>query len=196
MNDRATGFGAGSAPYEYAVSEKKTRTLLFKRISLVAIYILWVLAWLIAGVIIKLIVPLLAFIPLSLWILVFFTWRLTQVEYEFSFFAGELTVSRVLGGRSRRVLCVISLKRVELLIPCAIDEANTRIDRFSPQKVLFAASSEDSPYLFAALFIDEDNTPSVLYFEPDAKARRIVRYYNATAISQAHLNFDPKGEVK
>ena len=191
--NHTSGRGAGSAPYEYAVSEKKSRTLLFKRIALIALYVLWGIGWLMAGVIIKLIVPFLAFIPISLWALVFFTWRLTQVEYEFSFFAGELTVSRVLGKRSRRTLCQVQLRDVELLIPCSADGADEKIDRFAPQRVIFAASSEDSPMLFAALFKDENGAPSVLYFEPDEKARKTVRHYNVTAISTAHVNFDPTG---
>ena len=192
MNN-SSGWSAGSAPYEYTVAEKKTRTLCFKRVALIALYVLWVIGWLLAGVMIKLIVPLLAFIPISLWVLVFFTWRLTQVEYEFSLFSGEMTVSRVLGGRSRRVLCTVKLRDVELLIPCSVDEAAVRIDRFAPQRVIYAASNEDSPALFAALYKNDDGIPTALYFEPDEKARKIVRYYNATAISSAHVKFDPNG---
>jgi hypothetical protein len=192
MNN-SSGWSAGNAPYEYIVSEKKTPLLLFKRAALIVFYALWAIGWLLAGVMIKLIVPLLAFIPISLWILVFLTWRYTQVEYEYSFFSGELTVSRVLGGRTRRTLCTIKLRDIELLIPCSSDDDAVRIDRFSPQRVLFAASSEDSPTLFAALFKNEDGTPTALYFEPDEKARKIVRYYNATAISSAHVKFNSNG---
>ena len=191
--NRTSGWSAGSAPYEYTVAEKKTHALLWKRTSLIVLYVLWAIGWLMAGVMIKLIVPLLAFIPISLWALVFFTWRMTQVEYEFSFFAGELAVARVLGGRSRRTLCQLRLRDVEALIPCTADGTAERIDRFAPQRVIYAASSTDSPMLFAALFKDEDSIPSVLYFEPDEKARKTVRYYNATAISTTHVNFDPNG---
>ena len=192
MNN-SSGWSAGNAPYEYIVSEKKTPLLLFKRAALIVFYALWAIGWLLAGVMIKLIVPLLAFIPISLWILVFLTWRYTQVEYEYSFFSGELTVSRVLGGRTRRTLCTIKLRDIELLIPCSSDDAAVRIDRFAPQRVIFAASSEDSPTLFAALFKNEDGTSTALYFEPDEKARKIVRYYNATAISSAHVKFNSNG---
>ena len=192
MNN-SSGWSAGNAPYEYTVAEKKTRTLYFKRAALSALYALWVIGWLLAGVMIKLIVPLLAFIPISLWVLVFLTWRYTQVEYEYSFFSGELTASRVLGGRTRRVLCTIKLRDIELLIPCSSDDAAVRIDRFAPQRVIFAASSEDSPTLFTALFKNDDGTPTALYFEPDEKARKIVRYYNATAISSAHVKFNSNG---
>lgn len=195
MNNTHSGWSAGSAPYEYTVSERKSTLLLLKKLSLIAVYVLWVMGWLIAGVIIKLIVPLLAFIPISLWILVFLTWRLTQVEYEYSFFSGELTVSRVLGGRSRRELCRLRMRNIEQLLPCSAEEASDCIARFAPQKTVYAASGENSPCLFVALYKTEDGTPSALYFEPDEKARKIVRYYNASAISQKHLSFDPNGGI-
>ena len=195
MNNSPSGWSAGSAPYEYTVAESKTTLLLFKKLTLIVVYVLWALGWLLAGVIIKLIVPFLAFIPISLWILVFLTWRLTQVEYEFSFFSGELAVSRVLGGRSRRVLCRLKLRQIERLIPFIDEDAEACIARFAPQKSYYAASNENSPYLFVALFRDVDGLPSALYFEPDEKARKIVRYYNATAISSKHISFDPIGGI-
>ena len=45
MNN-SSGWSAGSAPYEYTVAEKKTRTLCFKRVALIALYVLWVIGWL------------------------------------------------------------------------------------------------------------------------------------------------------
>ena len=86
-----SGFNTSGAPYEYTVAEKKNGKLVFKRITLIALYILWGAVFLFAGFALRIIVPFLALIPLSLWVLVFLTWRLTQVEYEYSFFGGALT---------------------------------------------------------------------------------------------------------
>ena len=177
-----SGFGSNSAPYEYTVAEQKSRALLFKRVTLIAVYVLWAAAWLILGITIGIIAPLLAFIPLTLWILVFFTWRLTQVEYEYSFFAGTLTVSRVLGGRSRRRLIEVSIRDLASVCPC--DEENAaRIDAYGAAHTVFAASSSESENLYAALWNDDDSGKHVLYFEPDEKAVKIIRYYNAPALS-------------
>ena len=177
-----SGFGSNGAPYEYTVAEQKNKALLFRRVTLIAIYILWAAVWLVVGTAIRLIAPLLAFIPLTLWILIFFTWRLTQVEYEYCFFSGTLTVSRVLGGRSRRLLIEVPLRGLSSVYPCT-EEYAERIDAFRADRTVLAASSSESENLYAALWNDEENGRQILYFEPNEKALKILRYYNASALS-------------
>ena len=176
------GLGSNSTPYEYTVAEQTGKALIFKRVTLIAIYILWAVAWLILGISLRIIAPLLAFIPLTLWMLIFFTWRYTQVEYEYSFFAGVLTVSRVLGGRSRRKLTEVSLRDLASVRPCN-DENAAHIDAFGAEHTVFAASSSEAEGLYAALWSDEESGKQVLYFEPTEKALKIIRYYNASALS-------------
>lgn len=180
--NRESGFGANGAPYEYTVAEAKSTALLFKKITLVAIYCLWAAVWLSVGLMFKLIVPFLALIPLSLWIIVFFTWRHTQVEYEYSYFTGALTVSKILGSRSRKLLAKITIRELTAVYPCD-DEYAARIEAFGEQKTIFAASSEKSANLYAALWTDENDVKRALYFEPNEKAIKILKYYNMTAVT-------------
>ena len=177
-----SGFNTSGAPYEYTVAEKKDTKLIFKRITLIALYILWGTVFLLAGFALRIIVPFLAFIPLSLWILVFLTWRLTQVEYEYSFFAGTLTVSRVLGGRTRKELCNITLRTASEILPYENNYVR-KIENFSAERTIFAASSEDAPNLYCLLWNDEENTRCALFFEPTEKALKIMRYYNMSAVT-------------
>ncbi len=175
-----------TAPYEYTVRQSKTRALFFRRATLCAIYALWAVVLLWIGAALGYFLAALLICPLTLITLVFFTWRLTQVEYEFSFFDGSLTVARVLGGRSRRELCVLSLRSIERLLPCADEEAAARIDAFAAERVIFAGSDESSPNLFAAICRDEENQATLLYFEPTKRALLLIRSVNFTASSRAH----------
>ena len=172
-------FGSAGVPFEYTVSQKKTAALVGKRISLILFYIFWTVGLLLLGFSFGLIVPFLALIPLSVWIWVFLTWRLTQVEYEYSFFAGKLTVSRILGGRSRRVLCEIPLRHLISIRPCT-EDAIARAESFGAKKPILAASSIDSPELYVALW-EEDGERGVLYFEPIEKALKIIKNHNMSA---------------
>ena len=181
--DHSSGFGTNGVPYEYTVSEAKSTTLLLKKISLFFLYFAWAGGWFFVGLSFELIVPFLALIPLTLWILVFFTWRLVQVEYEYSFFAGVLTVCRILGSRSRKKLAAITLRDISVLCPCD-DEHAAQIDAFHEDKTVFAASSTQATDLYAALWTTEDGIKQVLYFEPNEKALKIVRYYNTSALSR------------
>ncbi|MBR2020019.1 MAG: hypothetical protein IKA05_06450 [Clostridia bacterium] len=181
--DRESGFHTSGAPYEYTVAEKKTPLLLFKKITLIALYVLWVAVLLFVGFGFELIVPLLALVPLSLWMLVFFTWRLVQVEYEYSFFAGTLTVSRVLGGRSRRVLAEVPLKSLSEVLPYE-DDYVSKIEAFGAERTVFAASDESSDGIYALLWNDEEHGRMALFLELNEKAVKILRYYNASAMAR------------
>ena len=148
------GMGSGSA-YEYVIAERKTRAVILKRVALIVSYIFWVILLIVVGMLTRLAAPLLAFIPLTLWILVFLTWRLTQVEYELSFFSGTLTVCRILGGKSRKEFCRVTIRNLEQILPCE-EEYSDRIEGFGADRTLFAASHPDAPELYVALWKDED----------------------------------------
>ena len=178
-----SGMGAGST-YEYVVSEKKTTALVMKRISLILLYILWAVVLLAGGMMIRLVVPFLAFIPLTLWILVFLTWRFTQVEYEYSFFSGKLTVCRILGGRSRKTLVTLTIKELAEVYPCR-DEFVDKANAYRPDRTVYAASDRSASGLYAATWKDEEGRRCLLWFEPNEKALKILRYYNASALASA-----------
>ncbi len=176
-----SGFGSG-APYEYVVSEKRAPAVIAKKVTLVLLYVLWAASCLIVGAWIKLILPLLAFIPISIWILVFLTWRYTQVEYEYSFFSGNLTVSRILGGRSRKRLFSLTLKELEAVYPNTEDYAE-RIAALEVDRTLFALSHPDATEgVWAALWQDEKKKKTLAWLELNEKAIKQIRFYNATAI--------------
>lgn len=179
-----SGFNSGGTPFECVVAEKKTAALKMKKLALILAYALWVIVWLVVGFITKLLAYLLALVPISLWVLVFLTWRYTQVQYEYSFFAGDLTVSRILNDRFRKELMTVKIRQIEAVLP--YNEAyKTEIERFGADRVIFAASAEDADGLCVALWYDEESEQkTVLYFEPDEKSVKVLRYYNAAAMTK------------
>jgi len=179
-----SGFGANGIPFEYAVSEAKSKTLLFKRLTLIALYCLWAGGWLFVGFWFEFIVPLLALIPLTLWIIVWLTWPLTQIEYEYSFFSGVLSVYRIMGSRHRKKLAEITIRDLSALYPCD-EEYAAKINAYGEEKTVFAASSTQAPNLFAALWCDEDGAKCILYFELNEKALKILKFYNSSAVPRS-----------
>ena len=178
MNSES-GFGTSGYPYEYVVTPMMSRKLKMKKLLMIGLYVLWGGGLLIVGSIVKLILPLLAFIPISLWILVYFTWRYTQVAYEYSFFGGVLKVNRLLGEKSRRTIAEIKIRDLDSVSCCRSEDINT----FEADRKIFVASAPDAERLTALVWTDENNQKNVLFFEADEKAMRILRYYNSTAVS-------------
>lgn len=178
-----SGYGSGGVPYEFTVAEKKTPLLMLKKTALIVGYVLWAAVLFVVGSATKIFVPFLALVPISLWILVYFTWRYTQVRYEYSFFAGELTVSRILSERFRKVLIKVHIRDIAAILPYE-EEYIPKTEAFGAEKTIFAASGYDAPTLYVAMWKDEDNGKKyLLCFEPDEKSVKILRYYNAAAMT-------------
>ena len=183
MNSES-GFGANGSPFEYAVAEAKSRTLTLKKCALIAGYVIYAAAFFLVGSITRLLLPLIALIPLTLWILVFFTWKYVQVEYEYSFFSGKLTVSRILGNRTRKRITEVYIRDLSAVFP--YEDANvSRAEQFAADETFFAASSMEAENLYIALWQDtESGKRRMLCFEVNEKALKILRYYNASAMAK------------
>ena len=164
--------------YEYVVAQKGSKATL-KKVFLSVFYVLYVIGALLLGAFAKLILPLLAFIPLSLWMIVFFTWRYAKLEYEYSIVSGELTLSNVYGGRSRRKVVSFRIKDCSLIAPLN-DQYADRADAYGAEKVFVALSDTDSPSAYFATFA-LDGKKCIIYFEATSHALKMFKYYNSAA---------------
>jgi hypothetical protein len=179
-----SGFGSSGAPFEYTVAEANNKALKTKKALFIAGYVLYAIAIFGIGSGTKLMLPFMCFIPLSLWIIVWLTWRFTQVEYEYSFFSGALTVNRVLGNRTRKKMMEIRIQAFSTILPAT--EANlSKIEAFAAEETIFAASESGAEGIWVALWTDAENGKrKALYFEPNEKAVKILKYYNASAMAK------------
>ena len=177
MSDLSAGSGI---PFEYTVAEQNSKILTLRRIALIAFYAVWGVGLTALGLLFQLPIAFVAVVAISLWPIISLSWRYTKIEYEYSYFDGRLTVSRILGGRSRRVLTEVPLKRVAAIYPCE-EEYIARAEQFGAGKTIMAASSVDAENLCVALWTDENDVKTALYFEPNDRAVRIMRNENYTA---------------
>ena len=192
--NRDGGARGGGSVYEQAVAQKNSAAVRFKRITFMFLYALCGAILLFLGFRFKLVLLSVEIAALLIWALVLFTWRLTKVEYEYVLFDGMLTVTRILGNRSRRRLCSVEIRHLSAVYPCE-GEYVARIESWGARRALFAASSVDAEGLYAALWIDEKECRRVLFFEPDDRALRIMRSRNITAVTlRAGGNASQEGE--
>ena len=120
--------------YEFVVNQRIEGRWLLARIGLVFLYTAYALGLLILGLQTRIIAPLLALIPVTLWIIVFVTWRYTDVEYEYSITSGELTFAKIFGSRSRRRQLVITLRDAVSIAPWDNGEHSKRAADRQPVK--------------------------------------------------------------
>ena len=177
-----SGFGSSGAPFEYTVAEANNKALKTKKALFLAGYVLYVLV--VFAVLTSINPYLISLVPVTLWMVIWLTWRFTQVEYEYSFFSGALTVSRVLGNRTRKKLLEIRIQNFSSVF-AATEMNQSKIEAFASENTIFAASEAKAENLWVALWTDaESGKRMALYFEPNEKAIKILKYYNAAAMAK------------
>lgn len=167
--------------YEYAVPQKKTRAVSFRRGLLVASYVLFVLIMLALAMMTPLGAALVSLMPFGLVALIFLTWRYTSVEYEYAITSGEMTVSKIYGGRTRRELTCFRLRNCTMIAPATDRLWAERAELFPADERISALSAPDAPDAYFAAYENEDGSRGIVYFEATQKALRICHFYNASA---------------
>lgn len=175
--------------YEYAVRQRTEGKWIVARVGLVALYVLFALSFLLLGVAngVKW-QALVWLLPISTWLLFFVTWRYVNVEYEYAIVAGELSLFKIFGNRSRRKVTTLTLRDAAAIAPYTGAESDGKINAFAPTKAYFAISSkraENVYYLLAERKARQGDKLSheriVLYFEATDRAIETCRFYNPSA---------------
>ena len=111
---------------------------------------------------------------------VVFTWKKTRPEYEYLIEAGEFSFSAIYGGRARRTVLTLDLAAAIFIAPNN-GTYETRLRDFSPKKEINGVFSEEQRNYFM-LFNDENDEPTVFYFNADTELVRAIRKYNAKIV--------------
>lgn len=164
--------------YEYVVAQKNEGKWRVRRLGLVFLYIAFVIGWFVFGFISNLF-PLMALIPVTLWILVFFTWRYVNVEYEYAVVSGIVTFSNIYGNKSRRTVKEFAIRDCSLIAP--LSESADKIRAFAPECTINALSSAEAEDAYVALFADANSGKHIaVCFEATEKMLKICRFYNSS----------------
>lgn len=161
------GFGSNGSAFEYTVADEGRRRSLSRLLLLLA-YALWTVAFFTIGILTRILLPLLCFIPLSLWIIIFLTWRFSKKEIKLRFLAGKLTVIRQFDGKNPKTLAEIAIKDIETIK--SYEDADTAL--LQGKRVIRALKGESVYGAYLAVF---GNT--ALLFETNEKALKILKYY-------------------
>ena len=169
--------------YEFVVSQKITGKWLAARVGLIAFYCLYPLVILFFGMRYSFIAPLLAFIPLSLWIIIFVTWRYVSVDYEYSVTSGTLAFTKIYGNRSRRKIFEMKLRDAVRIAPLDLEIEAARAADYAPEREFMGISSMSAPDIYIMLFELCDGKKgekrrAIFYFEATAKMLSVCRFYN------------------
>ena len=113
---------------------------------------------------------------LAVIILVYFTWPLTNVEYEYVTASGDLTFNTIIaGGRFKKENLKFKIKDCEIIAPYTSEHT----DKFATvtKKYDFRKSSKDTDDIYFAV-INEKDSKAMVIFQCTNKALKIFKSYN------------------
>ena len=165
--------------YEYVVAKKNDAASVIKKVLAILGYILAGLVILVAFTLLH--VPqFIAFAPIAVLALWFFTWRYLNVEYEYSMTSGVITFTKILGGRSRRQILELTIKEMKEIRPFE-DGAKEHLETLGLKNDYVLVSDIDSPDVYYAVFENDKSELEVVYFEATKKALSIFKFYNPSS---------------
>ena len=170
--------------YEYVVKPEKTAKNTVLKMLLIISYVLFVIAWFFFGLMLKIVVPLLAFIPITLWILIFATWRYTDVEYEYAVESGIITFSKIYGGKSRKKMLMFDIRDAEVILPLGDKGTRRVLDDFDPQQEFYFAAGENAEDSFLAICTDENDVRLAVSFTADPRLLKLLQLYKSAAMKK------------
>ena len=173
-----------TVPYEYTVEQKAEGALRLKRLALLLLYILYpaTLIFVVGNGSAAIIAPLLAFIPLSLWIIIFLTWRYVKISLQYVAQSGKLTFIKHYGSRTHKPQCEIVLKDARLIAPVGFREHDERLEIFAPEITYSALSSKKATDQYYIAFENAAGKRCVLFFEATSKMLEICKMYNPNTV--------------
>lgn len=166
--------------YEYAVEKKPEGNYKTKRILMIALYAVFGLG--LAGACIGIgIVPLVAVVPIFVWMLIFFTWRYVSIGYKYAIESGEFRFAQTFGGKAKKNDAVVHLKNAVAFLP--LDKAEKVMADFSAECCFDGRPATDATDLYA-LLINEDGKRYQFVIQATEPSQKPIRYYLPLAVKQ------------
>ena len=121
-------------------------------------------------------------LPLGVGLLAFLTLPFWKKQYEYSFFGESLTVSRIYGGKRRKVLVELNLRDAAAIFPFE-EEFRARAEAFGARHSLYAVPDLAAEHLYLILF-GEGKEKSILCVALDQNSLAIIGFYNRAALTK------------
>ena len=168
-----------TSTYEYTVEQKPEGKFRLMKIGFLSLYILYPVIFMAVLFIIQLF-QLFALVAVTEWMLVYFTWKYTKPEYEYSVTSGRVTFSVIRGKRSRKEMLTFAIKDCLKIAPATDGDFIAMLEQYDPEITYSAVSSVDSPDKYYAAFENAEGKRCVFYFEATEKMLKLCRNYNSS----------------
>ena len=173
--------------YERLIKKKTEGKLLLAKIGLIACYTLFAIIGVLLAVLLAdghpALLLLVAVLDFCLWL---FTWKLSNIEYEYAFISGTFYLSKIFGKANRREVFESELSRAVTVAPYS-GQYKLDAEKQEPKRIIPAISSKKAEDVWFILFESEGGTRTLVLFEADERSLRCLRHGCPRAIAREKL---------
>ena len=166
--------------FDYTVTKKPEGKYLLHRILMILGYVVFGAVYFF-GLAIAHLYPIMAFIILIEWILIFFTWRYVSIEYKYETASGAIRFYKVYGGKKKVLLLEKRIKEFKNVSPYNEEAAKALTAENFSKKHYLNRSEKDLADCFYAVY-EENGEKCLVVFEATQAARKIFRFYNQNTV--------------
>jgi hypothetical protein len=178
--------------YEYSVAQKAEGVWKWRRAGLIAAYILLPVLALILIIKSTIFAPFGALLALGDAVLVFFTWRFVNLEYEYSVLSGCVTFSHiqnVFNHRIKKKKTSFYIKDCVRIAPLGQHLYADEYNGWNAEKTYSALSSSKAEDAYFAIYTDSDGAKCAFLFEATEEMLKRCRFYNKDATVTVKTRF-------
>ncbi len=172
--------------YERLLRQKTVGRLRWKKILFLFVYVTWASVWTILMLHMGINAPMLLFIPLTTWGLVWLTWPLVQIEFEYTLAAGTFYLAKIYGKKRRKEIVEAEIRDALLIAPDN-EENRRRAEALAPSHTISALSAPSVDRVWLLLFELAPNHRILLSVEMDEDMLHMLRHANPRATARDKL---------
>ena len=171
--------------FEYASEQKPEGKFFILRIILIALYFAFAAVYFLVAYITR-IIPIVAILPIFLWMLIFFTWRYTSPDYKYTIESGIFTFSIGYVKNKKKSKSSFKISTATAIMP--LEQAKEEIAKFAPAASYSSVPSVKSEDVYVALYTDNYGKKCAMYFVATSQALRLLRFHNSrTVVTQTAI---------
>lgn len=166
---------------QYEITAKPDGKVRLTRFFLILIYAAFSAGYVMLFTVVTKMAALIAILPFFLWMLWYFTWKHTQIEYAYVICRGEFHIYRVNGYGNATEVLFRQISDCEAAFPASDTGKLAGIG-----SKLFYASAPESANLYAAIW-QINGKRTAVYFDASSKLLSSMRYYGGDSVTVSEL---------
>lgn len=170
---------------EFSVTRKPDQKIKTQRMLFILLYAVFAVAYCVVFLVLTKMAPLVAILPLLLFILWLVTWKFTKIEYMYVVCQGQLHVYRINGYNKAKEVFTAKISENDGIYPDS-DEEYTKLAAECPATFDFSAGKLTEDRYFARFTVN--GVMTAVYFTAATKLLTSLRYYGGEKVVVTYVS--------